>query len=161
MHFSFRSRVLAAAVAVAADLAVACSNASDRVENPVGTETTARIATAAGMVLVRGEILKKYQSLGGSDGSLGLPIGEEQPTPNSGERQIFAGGAIYWSPQTGAHIVRGAIRSSWEYEYGGSGGPLGYPVSDEHRIPGGWQSRFQHGTISYTDGQLHVETAAS
>jgi uncharacterized protein with LGFP repeats len=161
VHFNLRSRILVAAVAIAADLAPACSNVSDRIGNLTGIETTARIATAAGMVLVQGEILKKYQSLDGSDGSLGLPIGDEQPTTNDGRRQIFAGGAIYWSPQTGAHIVRGAIRNSWEYEYGGTGGPLGYPVNDEHRIPGGWQSRFQHGTITYADGQLRVETATS
>jgi uncharacterized protein with LGFP repeats len=161
VHCRLRRRILVAAVTIAANLVAACSHSSDRIENPTSTQTTTRIATAAGMVLVQGAILRKYQSLGGSDGPLGLPIGDEQPAPNGGWRQIFAGGAVYWSPQTGAHIVRGAIRSSWEYEYGGTGGPLGYPINDEHPIAGGWQSRFQHGTITYTNGQLRVDTAAS
>ncbi|MBO0866262.1 MAG: esterase [Mycobacterium sp.] len=112
------------------------------------------------MVLVQGEILAKYRSVSGADGPLGLPIGDEQPAPNGGRRTIFGGGAIYWSPQTGAHIVRGAIRTDWEYEYGGAGGPLGYPTSDEQPIARGWQSQFQHGTITYTGGQPHVEIAA-
>jgi uncharacterized protein with LGFP repeats len=143
-------------MAVAATFAAACSNPSDKIET-TPPQTTARIATAAGMVLLQGAILAKYQSVGGSDGSLGLPVGQEQSTPNGGRRQIFGGGAIYWSPQTGADIVRGVIRSTWEYEYGGAGGPLGYPTSDEHSVPGGWQSQFQHGTITYTGGQPHVE----
>ncbi|WP_293052376.1 esterase [Mycobacterium sp.] len=148
-------------MAIATGLTAACSHAQDWARNPTGIPTTARIATAAGMVLVQGEILKKYQSLGGPDGPLGLPIGDAEPAPHGGWRQIFAGGAVYWSPQTGAHIVRGAIRTSWEYEYGGAAGPLGYPVDDEHPLAGGWQSRFQHGTITYTGGHLHVDTAAA
>ncbi|MGH3969107.1 MAG: LGFP repeat-containing protein [Mycobacterium sp.] len=156
MHFSRNSRKLVAALAAAATLATACSGSGGTIASTT-TETTARIATASGMVLLQGAILAKYQSVGGPDGPLDLPIGDEQPAPNGGRRQIFGGGAIYWTPQTGAHIVRGAIRTCWEYEQGGAGGPLGYPTSDEQPVPGGWQSHFQHGTITYTGGQPHVE----
>lgn len=156
MHFSRHSRGFVATVAAAAIFAAACSNPSDKIET-TPPQSTARIATAAGMVLVQGAIFAKYQSVGGSDGPLGLPTGDEQPAPNGGRRQIFGAGAIYWTPQTGAHIVRGVIRSTWEYEYGGAAGPLGYPTSDEKPVPGGWQSQFQHGTITYTGGQPHVE----
>lgn len=156
MHLSRHGSGFVAAIAAAAIFAAACSNESGRIEaTPI--QTTARIATAAGMVLVQGAILAKYQSVGGVDGSLGLPVGDEQPAPDGGRRQIFGGGAIYWSPQTGAHIVRGTIRTCWEYEYGGAGGSLGYPTSDEQPVPGGWQSQFQHGTITYIGGQPHVE----
>lgn len=153
MHFS-RHR-LGLLVTVAAAVAVACSNASGTI-GTAAPETTARIATSGGMVLVQGEILAKYQAVDGPDGLLGLPIGEEQPTPDGGRRQLFAGGAIYWSPQSGAHIVRGKIRTSWEYEYGGPAGLLGYPISDQKSIPGGSQAQFQHGSITYTGGQPEV-----
>ncbi|MGH3633712.1 LGFP repeat-containing protein [Mycobacterium sp.] len=156
MHFSRDSRGFVAAVATAATLATACSGAGGTIEN-AGPVTTARIATAAGMVLLQGEILAKYQSVDGVNGPLGLPIGTEQPVPNGGRRTIFENGAIYWSPQTGAHIVRDAIRGTWEDEYGGAGGPLGYPTTDEKSVPGGWQSQFQHGAITYTGDQPHVE----
>lgn len=155
MHFNRQGPRLAAVV-TAAIVAAGCSNASGTIPT-AAPETTARIATSAGMVLVQGEILKKYQSVGGPDGPLGLPVGEEQPAPNGGRRQIFGGAAIYWSPQTGAHILRGAIRTAWEFQYGGAGGPLGYPTSDEQPVPGGSATQFQHGTITVTDGQLHVE----
>lgn len=156
MHFSRDSRSLVAAVATAAIFASACCEAGGTIET-TASETTARIATGAGMVLVQGEILVKYRSAGATNGPLGLPIGNEQPAPNGGRRTIFQGGAIYWSPQTGAHIVRGAIRSSWEFDYGGAGGPSGYPTSEEQPVPGGWQSEFQHSTIACTGGQCHVE----
>lgn len=144
------------AMAATAMIATACSGTVGTVDSSAPI-TTARIATAAGMVLVQGDILRKYRSTGGEDGPLGLPIGNEQPAPNGGRRTIFQGGAIYWTPQTGAHIVRGAIRDTWEHENGGAGGPLGYPVSDEEPVPGGRQSQFQHGTITYVGGQSHVE----
>jgi uncharacterized protein with LGFP repeats len=147
---------LVAAVAGAAIFAGACSNAAGTIETSP-TQSTARIATSAGMVLVNGEILKKYQAVGGPDGSLGLPVGGEQPAPDGGRRQIFAGGAIYWSPHTGAHIVRGAIRTAWEFQYGGAGGALGYPTSDPEPLPGGSRSQFQRGTVTDTGGQLRVD----
>lgn len=159
MHFSRHNRGLVVAVA-AATIAVGCSNASGTIRTAAPV-TTARIATSAGMVLVQGQILAKYESVGGPDGSLGLPVGGEQPAPGGGQRQIFGDGAIYWSPQTGAHIVRGAIRTTWEFQYGGAGGPLGYPTSDERPVPGGKQSQFQHGTITTdTGGQPHVDITA-
>ncbi|ODR12458.1 hypothetical protein BHQ16_15760 [Mycobacterium shimoidei] len=148
------------AASVAVSLVTGCSGDTGTAPITSATETTARIATAAGMVMVQGEILAKYRSVGGTDGPLGLPIGDEQPAANGGRCTIFQNGAIYWSPQTGAHIVRGPIRQAWEHEYGGAGGPLGYPIADEQTIPGGWRSEFQHGVITYTGDQAHVEIPA-
>ncbi|WP_019970701.1 LGFP repeat-containing protein [Mycobacterium sp. 141] len=106
--------------------------------------------------MVQGIILQKYNATGGASSPLGLPTASEAPAPNGGQFSTFDGGAIYWTPQTDAHIVWGGIRDAWERD-GGAGGPLGYPTSDEETIPGGWQSQFQHGTITYTDGQAKVE----
>jgi uncharacterized protein with LGFP repeats len=86
---------------------------------------------------------------------LGLPTSDEQAVPG-GRFSAFDGGAIYWTPETGAHVIWGGIRESWEGA-GGPAGALGYPTTDEQIIPGGWKSEFQHGSITYTDGP-HVET---
>jgi uncharacterized protein with LGFP repeats len=49
----------------------------------------------------------------------------------------FQGGAIYWSPATGAHVAYGAIGAY----YNNLGGPtptsgIGLPISDEADVPG-------------------------
>jgi uncharacterized protein with LGFP repeats len=55
--------------------------------------------------------------------------------------------SIYWSPQTGAHVVAGAIRNAW----GGLGwenGRLGYPVGEEVVTAGSRWQDFAHGRIT-------------
>ncbi|ORA36537.1 LGFP repeat-containing protein [Mycobacterium aquaticum] len=121
-----------------------------------GPADSTTIVTPNGSFVVQGIILQKYNATGGASSPLGLPTASEAPAPNGGQFSTFNGGAIYWTPQTGAHIVWGGIRDAWERD-GGAGGRLGYPTSDEETIPGGWQSQFQHGTITYTDGQAKVE----
>ena len=56
--------------------------------------------------------------------------------------------AAYWTPITGAHEVRGAIRDRWA-ALGWERGSLGYPVSDEtNEVDGsGRLSLFEHGAI--------------
>ncbi|ART69042.1 hypothetical protein BTO20_10985 [Mycobacterium dioxanotrophicus] len=121
-----------------------------------GPADSTTIVTPNGSFVVQGIILQKYNATGGASSPLGLPTASEAAAPNGGQFSTFNGGAIYWTPQTGAHIVWGGIRDAWERD-GGAGGRLGYPTSDEATIPGGWQSQFQHGTITYTDGQAKVE----
>lgn len=56
----------------------------------------------------------KYQELGGSAGFLGNPTTDELETPDRrGRYRHFQGGSIYWTLQTGAHEVHGAIRDLW------------------------------------------------
>lgn len=59
--------------------------------------------------------------------------------------------SIFWSEETGAHIVLGEIRDEY-LRHDGPIGPLGYPTSDErpdndypNRI-----SHFQHGVITWS-----------
>jgi len=81
---------------------------------------------------------------------LGYPLTDESPCPDGvGRFNHFEGGSIYWTPQVGAHEVHGAIRDRWA-SMGWERCPLGYPVTDEHDIPGGRASGFQHGTITWT-----------
>ena len=82
---------------------------------------------------------------------LGLPTSDEMNVPGvAGARMnTFQGGAIYWSPTTGAHVVYGAIFALYK-SLGGPTSFLGLPISDELGIPGGRVSDFQNGEIVWT-----------
>src|SRR5271166_6375320 len=82
---------------------------------------------------------------------LGLPTSDEMNVPGvSGARMnTFQGGAIYWSPTTGAHVVYGAIFALYK-SLGGPTSFLGLPTSDEEGIPGGRISFFQNGWIQWS-----------
>lgn len=98
---------------------------------------------------VQGAILEKYQETGGETSLLGCPQTDELTTPNGvGRYNTFAGGSIYWSPDTGAHPVWGAIGDKWG-AMGWEGGSLGFPAGDELTNPDGVGKRqkFQGGTV--------------
>ena len=82
-----------------------------------------------------GAILQKYDSLGGAaDGDLGFPTIDEGAGKAPGSRNTTFSAAdkpvIFWTPDTGAHVVRGAINAAWD-KLGGSAGVLGVPTEDE------------------------------
>ena len=88
---------------------------------------------------------------------IGAPVDEgagsdEGPLPDGrGRCRDFEHGSIYWTPETGAHEVHGDIRVKWA-QLGGSGGFLGYPLTDETGCPDG-HGRFNHfegGSIYWT-----------
>ena len=91
---------------------------------------------ATGAHVMHGVILEKYESLGGpADSDLGWPTIDEGPGligPDSRNSTFSAGDepVIFWTPATGARVVRGAINAAWD-KLGGSAGPLGVPVEDE------------------------------
>lgn len=98
-------------------------------------------------------ILQKWRELGGPDGFLGTPETAETVCPDGRGRYVhFAGGSIYWTPETGAHAIYGAIREKWA-ALGWETCPfLGYPVTDECGTPDGI-GRFNHfekGSIYWT-----------
>jgi len=63
---------------------------------------------------VHGAIREKYADLGWERSFLGYPVTDESVTADgSGRYNRFQGGSIYWSPQTGAYEVRGAIREKY------------------------------------------------
>jgi uncharacterized protein with LGFP repeats len=100
---------------------------------------------------VYGAIGEKWAQLGGEGSFLGLPLTDETATPDGvGRYNHFQGGSIYWTPQTGAHEVHGAIRDLWA-RTGWEGGRLRYPTSDERSSGGrGRYSQFQGGSIVWT-----------
>ena len=97
---------------------------------------------------VHGDIRAKWSSAGWENSSVGFPVTDENPI-RGGAFQHFQTGSIYWSPETGSHIVLGAIRDKWG-SLGWENSPLGFPVTDEYAIPGGARSDFQEGCITWT-----------
>jgi uncharacterized protein with LGFP repeats len=94
---------------------------------------------------------QKYAELGGEGGFLGAPLGPEADTPDgNGRFREFSNGTIYWSPESGAFEVNGAIRDKW-LKLGGLDF-LGYPLSDELPPPDGRGrfNQFQQGFIYWT-----------
>lgn len=106
---------------------------------------------------VFGEIAKKYEAISAADSRLGAPVSAEQPIPG-GAFQTFQNGAMYWSPQSGAHfILNGAIRDTWGNN-GWENGEYGWPTADQEKIAsGGEKMTFQHGTISEVNGKIVEE----
>ncbi|HSP38906.1 MAG TPA: N-acetylmuramoyl-L-alanine amidase [Frankiaceae bacterium] len=105
---------------------------------------------ALGAHEVYGVVLDRWRALGFEAGVLGYPTTDPAPTADTvGVYQHFQNGSVFWSPATGPHEVRGAIRDrysaqSWER------GALGYPTSDERTVAlGVVQTDFQHGSISW------------
>jgi uncharacterized protein with LGFP repeats len=89
---------------------------------------------ATGAHEVHGAIRLKWAQIDG-DGLLGLPVTDELGTPDGrGRYNHFERGSIYWTPETGAHEVHGAIRDHWA-SMGWERSSLGYPTSDERGSP--------------------------
>ncbi len=85
-------------------------------------------------------------------GPLGYPTTSENCTlRGSGCNQLFQGGAIYWSPATGAHVVIGSIRTTWHNSWS-QDGKLGYPTTSENcgLRGGGCFQLFQGGSIYWS-----------
>jgi uncharacterized protein with LGFP repeats len=105
-----------------------------------------------GVFEVHGDINAKYRERGGT--AMGYPTTDETVTPDGRGRfnHFFdpASGStrsIYWTPETGAHVVEGLIRNRFAavgWERG-----IGYPATDEletHDKAGRYQV-FEHGQI--------------
>src|SRR5438067_9697384 len=90
--------------------------------------------------------------MGWEQSPLGYPTTGETGTPDKvGRFNHFERGSIYWTPQTHAHAVLGAIHAEWQAT-GWETGPLGYPITDEAATPDGVgrYNHFEHGSIYWT-----------
>ena len=90
-------------------------------------------------------IADRYAQLGGTSSYLGGPVGGEYPIPG-GAGQNYQTGRMYYTPATGARVVRGAIVDDY-LALGGPSGLVGTPVTDELATPDG-AGRFNHFTGS-------------
>ena len=102
----------------------------------------------SGARVVLGAIRTAYGKQGWETGGLGYPTtGESCGLRGGGCFQEFQGGAIYWSPASGAHVVSGGLRDAWARQ-GWERGRLGYPVSGPSLSGGAFRQTFQGGTIA-------------
>ena len=111
--------------------------------------------------VVLGKIRDKWIALGGMDGKLGFPKGNEDTHPDGGGFQEFDGGAICIHGTGIPYVVWGKIRDKWD-ELGGMDGKLGFPTSDETDTPDGPKSAtFEHGTITWKPGDAQATVVYS
>ncbi|RKR20663.1 pregnancy-associated plasma protein-A [Arthrobacter oryzae] len=107
---------------------------------------------AAGAIATSGPIGTAWAALGSSRGQLGYPVASQVcGLVNGGCSQAFQGGAIHWSPATGAFATWGGIRTTWA-GLGFEKGKLGYPAGKETcgLANGGCYQSFQGGTIHWS-----------
>gem|GEM_PF-1136750 len=97
-----------------------------------------------------GPVRAAWAAQGFETGKLGYPTTDETASVNGGVSQGFQGGAIYWTPTTGAHASVGKLRTAWG-ALGYENGKLGYPTTDELSYPNGSLAQaFQGGSIYWT-----------
>ncbi|SIS21210.1 N-acetylmuramoyl-L-alanine amidase [Williamsia sterculiae] len=106
-----------------------------------------------------GAIAQKWRSVGGATGLLGKPTSAELTTTDGKAKFAdFANGQVVWSPETGAQILQGAIKTAWS-ALGGSGSPLGLPTGTEITGNDNISQVFQFGTLVFntvTGGVMKV-----
>ena len=102
--------------------------------------------------MVFGAIGAKYAELGTARSDLGYPTSNEKKI-NGGFFQEFEHGNIYFSPESGAHVIYyGNIFDEWG-KNGWEQGRLGWPTSDMKDIPAGGKTiTFQHGKLDEVFG---------
>jgi hypothetical protein len=99
-----------------------------------------------------GAVRGRWQAEGAQNGYLGYPTGEMScGLRDGGCAQGFEGGALYWSPSTGAHGSSGALRWAWANN-GAEGGWLGYPTGEMScgLRGGGCAQGFQGGALYWS-----------
>ena len=104
--------------------------------------------SAAGLHEVHGYVWQHWRDLGSATGFLGHPNTDETATADGvGRFNGFGGGAIYWSPATGAHELHGQLWFAWAGR-GAEQGQLGYPTTDGMAVGDGRgiTQRFQGGS---------------
>lgn len=99
-------------------------------------------------VMEGGMIHGRWVELGGFDGAMGAPTSPEAVAEGDARYATFEHGAIYWSPETGAQPVTGAIYDAWA-ALGYERGALGLPTSAEIPEPEWVGQNFQHGTLNF------------
>ncbi|MBW0014804.1 hypothetical protein [Mycobacterium sp.] len=109
---------------------------------------------ATGANAVESDILAKYESLGGPVGSdLGFPTANESDGGLSPSSRIATFSAadkpvIFWTPDHGAFVVRGAMKAAWD-KLRGPVGKLGAPVGDQAVDGDVVSQQFTGGKISW------------
>ena len=110
--------------------------------------------TDTGAKFVYGPILDKYESLGGpATSDMGFPTINEVPGLAGPDSRVATFSAsdkpvIFWTPDHGAFVVRGALNAAWD-KLGSSGGVLGAPIGDETYDGEVTSQKFTGGALSW------------
>jgi uncharacterized protein with LGFP repeats len=118
---------------------------------------------ATGANAVDSDILAKYESLGGPAGSaLGFPTANEadggiKPASRVSTFAATDKAVIFWTPDHGAFVVRGAMKAAWD-KLGGSTGKLGAPVGDQTVDSDVVAQKFTGGQIAWDEGKNTFST---
>jgi uncharacterized protein with LGFP repeats len=115
---------------------------------------------ATGANVLTGQVLEKYDSVGGPQSDLGLPTSSETGSGATSRAASFAAGdkpVIFWTPDFGAVIVRGAMNAAWD-KLEGAEGPLGAPMADQTDSGDVTTQRFSGGVISYDSAKNSFTT---
>jgi uncharacterized protein with LGFP repeats len=106
------------------------------------------------MYTVEGPILAKWDTLTDDQKKdLGAPYDNQKNTlNNTGVYQQFDGGVLIYKNDGPVYFVWGKIRDAWN-DVQASQGKLGYPTADEMKEPDGtYKSTFEHGTVTWKEG---------
>lgn len=99
----------------------------------------------SGAHVMYGQILERYNALGGPSSDLGFPKNDESDTGDGmGRFNDFSapeGASIYWNAPQGATVVKGKVLEAWR-QSGGITGPFGYPSADMSVVDGVQTGKF-------------------
>jgi uncharacterized protein with LGFP repeats len=112
---------------------------------------------------VEGPILAKWDTLTDEQKKdLGAPYDNQKPTgDNTGVYQQYDGGVLIYKNGGPVYLVWGKIRDAW-IDVQGSQGKLGYPTADEVKEPDGtYKSTFEHGTVTWKEGDEKATVTTS
>jgi uncharacterized protein with LGFP repeats len=141
----------AASSSAAMTSAVAEPTTSAAAATPSPTQIAGKNGT---LYTVEGPILAKWETLSAEDKKdLGAPFDNQKPTgDNSGVYQQYDDGVLIYKNGGAVYLVWGKIRDAWN-DVQASQGKLGYPTSDETKEPdGSYKSTFEHGTVTWKEG---------
>ncbi|KIQ17040.1 cold-shock protein [Rhodococcus sp. Leaf7] len=114
-----------------------------------GTTLTGLVSELLAMG-VQNPIVQKWVAEGGESGRLGAALTGLLAAPEGQTRADFTNGSIYTTPSGQVVSVLGQIFKQF-VAMGSESGSLGLPTSDEYRIPNGWQSDFENGSLSFDE----------
>ncbi len=107
---------------------------------------------STGARVLTGAVLDRYRAAGGPGGALGYPTDEGSPLTGGGVVVPFERGAVYWTEDTGARLLTGAVLDRYR-AVGGPAGALGLPTTDVTSIVGGGRfAHFQNGSVYWSPG---------